>query len=214
LFSEPATLASLYVCGEYSLSGAHIPAGCEWLGADGIERVDVQLTLVSSVLVGLAGLLVWWRRLRHSRVATIATAVGVIGLIMNVIVVPQWHTVLPAIAITLIGGWLVALGIELLRAGHGGGRTRGGAADVIGAGRASGRTRGFGWLTVVFGALGLLHAIDKAIVMLPWIPLSPAWFRLLVGLVWVVWAVVLGVGRRSAESEPAATAVGAEPRPA
>lgn len=177
LFAEPATLASLYVCGEYSLADRYIPAGCEWLGASGLGRLDVQLTLASSVLVGLAGVLLWWRRLRHSRLATVATAIGVGGLVMNVIVVPQWHTVLPAIAIALIGGWLVALGLALHRDGR----------------------SAFGWFTAAFGALGLLHAVDKAIVMLPWIPLSPAWFRFIVGAVWVVWAVVAVVPARRPE---------------
>jgi hypothetical protein len=180
LFAEPATLASLYVCGEYSLGDEHIPAGCEWLGASGLGRVDVQLTLASSLLVGVVGLLLWVRRLRHSRLARWATAVGVAGLAMNVIVVPQWHTVLPAVALTLIGGWLIALGVALRRAGHG----------------------AFGWFTLAFGALGVLHAIDKAVVMLPWIPLSPAWFRLLVGIGWIVWAVVLLVPTRRAEPTP------------
>ncbi|HEX6196878.1 MAG TPA: hypothetical protein VFZ37_13265 [Jiangellaceae bacterium] len=192
LFAEPATLASLYVCGEYSLGDAYIPAGCEWLGAEGIGRVDVQLTLASSVLVGLAGLLLWWRRLRHARVATIATGVGVLGLVMNVLVVPLWHTVLPAIAIAIIGGWLVVLGIELRKTGR----------------------SGLGWLTIVFGLLGLLHAIDKAIVMLPWIPLSPAWFRFLVGIVWVVWAVAASARGRQAGDESSAPAKDAAAQPA
>jgi hypothetical protein len=181
-FAEPATLASLYVCGEYSLHDQRIPGGCEWLGASGPGRLDVQLTVASSVLVGATGLLLWWRRLRYSRLATVATAVGVVGLVMNVAVVPQWHTVLPAVALAVIGGWLVAVGIAVRRAGW----------------------PAFGWVTVAFGALGLLHAVDKAVLMLPWIPLSPAWFRLLVGIVWVVWALVLAVFVR----KPAPMALG------
>jgi hypothetical protein len=188
LFAEPATLASLYVCSEYSLNELSIPSGCEWLGASGLGRLDVQLTLASSLLVGLVGLLVWWRRVRHSRLAGIATAVGVAGLVLNVFVVPQWHTVLPAVALTLIGGWLVALGVAVRRTGHG----------------------AFGWLTVAFGALALLHAVDKAVVMLPWTPLSPAWFRLLVGAVWVVWGLVVAAPSRrgvpDAATEPAPAA--------
>jgi Right handed beta helix region len=180
LFAEPATLASLYVCGEYSLADQYIPAGCEWLGAAGIGRLDVQLTLASSVLVGFAGVLLWWRRLRNSRLATVATAVGVPGLAMNVVVVPQWHTVLPAIALALIGGWLVALGLAL---------------------RGDGRSA-LGWFTVVFGALALLHAVDKAVVMLPWMPLSPAWLRFLVGIVWVVWAIVASIPSRRSDRVP------------
>jgi hypothetical protein len=187
LFAEPATLASLYVCSEYSLNELSIPSGCEWLGASGLGRLDVQLTLASSVLVGIVGLLVWWRQVRHSRVAGIATAVGVAGLVLNVIAVPQWHTVLPAVALALIGGWLVALGIAVRRTLHG----------------------AFGWLTVAFGALALIHAVDKAVVLLPWIPLSPAWFRLLVGAVWVVWGLVVAAPSRRVVPDAAA-----EPAPA
>lgn len=185
-FAEPATLASLYVCGEYDLASSHIPAGCEWLGAEGIGRLDVQLTLASSILVGLAGLLLWARRLRDSWLATIATGVGIVGLALNVIVVPQWHTVWPAIALTLIGGWLVTLGLVLRGKGPGE------------------RHRAFGWLTIAFGAFALLHAVDKAIILLPWIPVSPAWGRMLLGIVWVVWAIVLAGPARKPAAESAA----------
>jgi hypothetical protein len=113
--------------------------------------------------------------------------VGVAGLVLNVIAVPQWHTVLPAVALALIGGWLVALGIAVRRTGHG----------------------AFGWLTVAFGALALIHAVDKAVVLLPWIPLSPAWFRLLVGAVWVVWGLVVAAPSRRVVPDAAA-----EPAPA
>ncbi|HEX6232670.1 MAG TPA: hypothetical protein VFZ63_06055 [Jiangellaceae bacterium] len=187
LFAEPATLASLYVCGEYSLSDLYIPSGCEWLGASGLGRLDVQLTLASSVLVGIVGLLVWWRQARESRLATVATLVGIVGLVLNVIVVPQWHTVLPAVAIALIGFWLVALGVAVRRTGR----------------------RAFGWLTIAFGAVALLHAVDKAVIMLPWIPLSPGWFRLLIGMVWVVWGLAV-----AATSSKTAPDVAAEPAPA
>jgi hypothetical protein len=68
----------------------------------------------------------------------------------------------------------------------------------------------FGLLTVAFGALALLHAVDKAVIMLPWMPLSPAWFRLLVGAVWVVWGLVVAAPSRrvvpDAASEPAPAA--------
>lgn len=178
LFAEPATLASLYVCSEYDLAAARIPAGCEWLGASGVERLDVQLTLASSVLVGLVGLLLWFRRLRRSVLAGIATIVGLAGLVLNVIVVPRWETVWPAVALTMIGAWLVVLGVVLIRERH----------------------RKFGWLTAIFGLFGLLHAVDKAILLLPWTPLSPAWFRLLVGIVWVIAGVVL-VARRQASAD-------------
>jgi hypothetical protein len=180
VFAEPTTLASLYVCGEYSLESGSLPAGCEWLGATGIERVDVQLTLVASALVGLIGLLVWWRFLRRSPLVTVALGIGIAGLIINVIAVPLWSTILPAVAITMIGLWLLIAGSALVMTGK----------------------PGFGWLTIAFGLLALLHAVDKAIVMLPWIPLSPAWFRLLVGIVWVFWGLALLAASRKRADEP------------
>jgi hypothetical protein len=45
--------------------------------------------------------------------------------------------------------------------------------------------------------------------MLPWIPLSPAWSRLLVGAVWVVWGLVVAAPSRRVVPEAAA-----EPAPA
>jgi len=45
--------------------------------------------------------------------------------------------------------------------------------------------------------------------LLPWIPLSPAWFRLLVGAVWVVWGLVVAAPSRRVVLDTAA-----EPAPA
>ncbi len=100
-------------------------------------------------------------------------------------------TYVPALALLLTGLWWTGIGLALRR-----------------------ERPGLGWVTVVLGGLTLLDALDKGVFMIPWIPLSPAWGRGLLGLVWVVWAVVAAArhGER-AKGEPAVggTAPAADP---
>ncbi|OUC94272.1 hypothetical protein, partial [Streptosporangium minutum] len=45
--------------------------------------------------------------------------------------------------------------------------------------------------TVVLGALALADAFDKAVMMIPLLPLGPGWIRGLLAGVWTLWAIVL-----------------------
>lgn len=58
-------------------------------------------------------------------------------------------------------------------------------------------------LTLLLGALTLLDAFDKAVLMIPWIPLSPAWMRSLVAVVWVLWAVIAAARPGTTPARPA-----------
>ncbi|MFC8534076.1 right-handed parallel beta-helix repeat-containing protein [Streptomyces sp. NPDC057249] len=180
LFGEPVKLAQLLVCADYDVRARRLPAGCDWYGARGIERIEVQAALGIAVVLVLVGGVLWWRRLRGSRLATVASALGVIGLGLDVAgsTMGLAATYVPAVALLLTGLWWTGIGLALRP-----------ARPV------------FGWVTVVLGALTLLDALDKGVFMIPWIPLSPAWVRGLLGLVWVVWAVVAAArhGERGAE---------------
>ena len=44
---------------------------------------------------------------------------------------------------------------------------------------------------VLGGLLALLGALDTGLWMLPWIPISPAWLRLLLELIWIPSALVV-----------------------
>lgn len=182
LAGEPVKIAQLLVCADYDVQARRLPAGCDWYGARGIERVEVQAALGVAVVLALVGGVLWWRRLRHSRVGTVATALGAVGLALDVAgsTTGLTSSYLPAAALLLMGVWWTGTGLVLRH-----------------------ERPGLGWTTVVLGALTLLDAFDKAVLMIPWIPLSPTWLRTLLGVVWVLWAVVAAArgGRAEAEDE-------------
>ncbi|MFF9349761.1 right-handed parallel beta-helix repeat-containing protein [Streptomyces sp. NPDC014734] len=192
LVGEPVKLAQLMVCADYNVQARRLPAGCDWYGARGIERIEVQIALAVAVVLALVGGVLWWRRLRGSRVATAAALLGAIGLGLDVAGATTGlaATYVPALALLLTGLWWTGTGLVLRRE----------------------RPR-LGWTTVLLGALTLLDALDKAVFMIPWIPLSPAWVRGLLGVVWVVWAVTAAArhGERGAQAGPGAPERGAGP---
>jgi len=126
----------------------------------------------------------WWRRLRGSRSATVVTALGAIGLALDVAgsTTGLASSYVPALALLLTGVWWTGIGLVLRR-----------------------ERPWLGWTTVVLGALTLLDALDKAMFMIPWIPLGPAWVRGLLGVVWVVWAVIATARHGERGEEPGTT---------
>lgn len=181
LFGEPVKLAQLMVCADYDARAARLPAGCDWYGARGIERVETQAALGIAVVLALVGSVLWWRRLRHDRLATVASGLGLVGLVLDVAgsTLSLRPGPVPVLALVCVGLWWTGLGLALRRAGR----------------------PALGWTTVVLGALTLLDAFDQAVHLIPWIPLGPAWIRGLLGVVWVLWAVVAAAGRRGTERE-------------
>ncbi|MFF9504301.1 right-handed parallel beta-helix repeat-containing protein [Streptomyces sp. NPDC014656] len=169
LVGEPVKLAQLLVCADYSVQARRLPAGCDWYGARGLERVETQIALAAALLPALVGTALWWRRLRGRRLAAAALLTGLAGLALDVAgsTLALTPTHVPALALLLTGTWWTVTGL-LLRP----------ARPV------------FAWTTVALGLLTLLDAFDKAVLMIPGIPLGPAWLRLLLGVVWVLWAVV------------------------
>ncbi|MFJ4872774.1 right-handed parallel beta-helix repeat-containing protein [Streptomyces sp. NPDC088757] len=169
LVGEPVKLAQLLVCADYDVQARRLPAGCDWYGARGLQRVETQLALGSALVLALTGGALWWRRLRGDRLAGAATLLGLAGLALDVAgsTLALTPTAVPAVALLLTGVWWTLLGLTLRP------------------------TRpAFAWTTVALGALTLLDAFDKAVLMIPGTPVSPAWLRLLLGVVWVLWGVV------------------------
>ncbi|MFB7465640.1 right-handed parallel beta-helix repeat-containing protein [Streptomyces sp. NPDC056224] len=169
LVGEPVKLVQLLVCADYSVQARKLPAGCDWYGARGLERVETQIALAVAGVLLLVGGVLWWRRLRGSRLGTAASLLGLAGLALDVAgsttgLVP---TFVPALALLLLGLWWTGVGLTLRP-------TRPWLAR----------------LTLVLAGLTLLDAFDKAVLMIPWTPLSPAWVRALVAVVWILWAVV------------------------
>ncbi|RSS58350.1 right-handed parallel beta-helix repeat-containing protein [Streptomyces sp. WAC06614] len=169
LVGEPVKLAQLLVCADYNVQARRLPAGCDWYGARGLQRVETQIAAAVAAVLLLVGGVLWWRRLRRSRLGTTAWVLGVAGLVLDVAgsTLPLSASPVPALALLLLGLWWTGTGLAL-------------RADRPWLAR----------LTLLVGALTLLDAFDKAVLMIPWIPLGPAWIRALVTVVWALWAVV------------------------
>jgi hypothetical protein len=187
---EPAKLLKLYICAEYSLADQEIPSNCDWYGASGLARIEVQAALTEAVLLGLVLLGLWARRLRRSAFASGSLLVALAGLVVGVFGSAYEWTALAPIGLALFGLGTIGLGWTL--------RTRWRPA--------------FAWLTVALGAVGVLGALDRGITMIPYLPVPPSFLRLLLELVWVPWAVVVLLRRRRATAAaPAAEAVAPSP---
>lgn len=174
LAGEPVKLAQLLVCADYSVQARKLPAGCDWYGARGLQRVETQIALAVAAVLLLVGGLLWWRRLRRirpslARLATAATLLGLAGLVLDVAgsTMGLVATPMPALALLCLGLWWTGIGIAL-------------RPDRPWLAR----------LTLLLAALTLLDAFDKAVLMIPWIPLGPAWIRALVAVLWTLWAVI------------------------
>ena len=183
ILGDPGKLATALVCNEYSMAEQRLPSGCDWYGATGLSRIETQLALGTAIIVGLVGVLVWWR-IARSRLVLALTVLGLAGLVVGVFGATRGHTWLPAVAVLLLGIWWMGLGLVLRR-------TR----------------RVFGLVTITLGVMSLVDAFDKAVYLIPLIPLGPAWGRGLLTWVWVFWAVVAVAPRRSRADTPAAEPV-------
>ncbi|MCG5212147.1 right-handed parallel beta-helix repeat-containing protein [Streptosporangium sp. KLBMP 9127] len=179
VLGEPVKLAKGYLCNDYSVRERRLPAGCDWYGAAGVGRVEVQIALAVSLILGLVALLLWRRRLGRGVAAGVVTLLGVVGLTLDVVGAAFEYTLVPAAALLLMGLWWIGAGLRLRGA--------------------------FGWATVVLGILALADAFDKAVLMIPWLPVGPGWIRGLLTVVWVLWAVVV-LAPRSRRAVPAEAA--------
>ncbi|WP_199853120.1 right-handed parallel beta-helix repeat-containing protein [Plantactinospora sp. BC1] len=166
--AEPGKTLKLYVCADYSLSERRIPAGCDWFGARGLDRIEVRAATGEAVLLGVLILVLWARLGRRDPLWTASSAVALAGLVVGVFGTAYEGTWLTSLGLALLGvGWL-GVGWSLRRTGR----------------------RGLGWLTLALGVFALLGAVDRGLVMLPGTPVGPVWPRILLELVWVPWVAV------------------------
>jgi hypothetical protein len=106
--------------------------------------------------------------------------VGLAGLVVGVLGTAYETTRLAGLGLGLLGiGW-VLVGLALR------GRSRPALA----------------WVTLALGMFALLGAVDRGLVMLPWIPVAPSLPRILLELVWVPWALVTLLRWSSATPAP------------
>ncbi|MEV4354301.1 right-handed parallel beta-helix repeat-containing protein [Nonomuraea sp. NPDC049625] len=213
LLAEPVKLIKLYLCADFSASQARLPTGCDWFGASGLGKVETQLALGGSAVLGLLLGLFWWRSRRGARrhggdgrsgngVAPAVTAIvrrrhrlvvagsvaGAAGLVLDVVAAAVDSTSQAGAALLLMGAWWLCLGAAL-----------------------RGRRPAFGLLTIVVGLLACADAFDRLVYLIPVVPLGPGWIRGLLTGLWVLCAVVVLAPRRrgTARETPAEAEVSA-----
>jgi hypothetical protein len=167
-FAEPAKILKLYVCSHYDLAAQRIPADCDWYGATGLARIEVKFAAGEAVLLGLVLLVLWWRLLRGSGLAFIGLGLAIAGLVVGVFGTLRETTPLTPIGLGLLGlGWF-ALGVALRRRGR----------------------PGLGFLTLALGFFALLGAVDRGLFLIPWVPVPPSVWRLVLEFFWVPAAIL------------------------
>ena len=172
--AEPGKVLKLYTCAAYDQQTQRIPSDCDWFGATGLERIEVKYALGEAVLLGLVLLALWWRLLTGARLALSGLLLALGGLVVGVLGTIRETTSLTPIGLALLGLGLVGIGVPLRRRGR----------------------PGLGILTLAIAVCALLGAVDRGLVMIPWIPVPPSLVRILLELVWVPWALVaIGRGR-------------------
>lgn len=172
--AEPVKIAKLYLCADFSATDAKLPAGCDWFGASGFSKVETQLALGGSLVLGLLAVLFWVRFRRDGGLLLAVGAIdGLVGLGLDVGAAATDNALLAGVAVALVGAWWLCVGGVMLR-----------SRPV------------FGWFTLVLGVLGLVDAFDRLFYLVPFIPLGPGWIRGLLTGIWVLWAVVVLAARR------------------
>jgi hypothetical protein len=165
---EPAKVLKLYACSRYDLAAQQIPADCDWFGARGLDRIEVKFAFGEAVLLGLVLVALWWRLLRGSRLAFGGVTLSLAGLVVGVSGTVRETTNLSATGLALLGtGWIMC-GVALRRRGR----------------------PGLAFLTMALGFFALLGAIDRGFYMLPWIPVPPSLWRIVLELFWVPAAII------------------------
>jgi len=172
--AEPGKVLKLYVCADYDQASQRIPSDCDWFGARGLQRIEVKYALGEAVLLGLALIVMWRRLLRGSRLAFLGVLLTLSGLVVGVYGTLRETTPLSAVGLGVLGlGWLCC-GVALRRRGR----------------------AGLGWVTIALAVFALLGAVDRSLVMLPWIPVPPSVVRIVLEFVWVPWALFASVRGR------------------
>ncbi|MEU8102811.1 right-handed parallel beta-helix repeat-containing protein [Nonomuraea muscovyensis] len=188
LLAEPVKVIKLYLCADFSAQDARLPAGCDWFGASGLGKVEAQLALGGSAVLGLLAVLFWSRSRRPPgagadvrpgrRLVVAATVAGLAGLVLDVVAAAVDGTLPAAVALLLMAGWWLSLGVALRP-----------------------ERPVFGWFTIVLGVLAAADAYDRMVQLIPVVPLGPGWVRGLLTGVWVLWAVVVLAPRRRRTGE-------------
>jgi hypothetical protein len=180
---DPLRSLKVWECG---LQGTDdLSATCDWLGAQFTDRLEFQAAVAfAAVLLFLAGA-GWLGAARspnppRAGAMTFSAIATGCGALLFVLAVWSGRADYEALAVALWGfGWLLA-GRSWFRSG----------------------VRFLGGFTVIIGALAVLDAIDRGIVTLAPMPVSPAWLWIALLPLWTLFALGAAFGPRREPPEP------------
>ena len=194
--SDPTKMLKLLHCSEFDQRARNVPGSCDWYGASGTGRIEFHLSALKSAAIVVAVLLGWLLLgLRSYR----GTA-RVFGAPLRLTALVSTVAILLGAALATGGNYLdvavyAPVALTLLGLGW---------AGLGACWRRTGR-RGLGAASWVLGVLSLMDAVDKGLLMWPWIPVPPAWPTLIAFAVWGLWvaaAVVSTLVRRKPAGDP------------
>jgi hypothetical protein len=166
--ADPVKVLKLYTCSDYDLAAQRIPSDCDWFGANGLSRIEVRFALGEAVLLGLVLVILWWRLLRGSGIAFVGLLLALAGLGVAVYGTMRETTPFAPLGFGLLGlGW-IACAVAMRRRGR----------------------PGLGFLTMALGFFALLDAVDRGLYVLPFIPVPPSVWRIMLELFWVLAAII------------------------
>jgi hypothetical protein len=187
-FGEPSHTLKMLECAGYDRGQQILPGGCDWYGryaATGFKRVEVRDATAGAAVLLVVAILLFLLRLRGNRTALTGLLVTAAGLGTGIVGTIQMGSVWHPVGLLLYGIGFVLIGHSLRRTG----------------------VPKLGMATYVVAAFALLGAIDHGLMMLPYLPVSPALLRLLAEIAWVPWAVGAALfARRHATSAAEAKA--------
>jgi len=174
VLGDPNRVILFAVCSGYDRPTRTLPQGCDWWDSPArpgrfAPSVTVLAIFPAIQLLAVVLLFGWLLRSRSGAFPLLAGGLAIGGALILLAASTEQLNVLAAPGIGLLGlGWLV------------------GARLVPG--------RGLAILGVLLGAVSLLEAVDKSLLLLP-TPLAPVWIRVALEAAWMVTMLVVVVRR-------------------
>jgi parallel beta helix pectate lyase-like protein len=183
LLADPNKLVLFTACSNYDLATQTLPVGCDWFDTPqrpGVLAASFNIQSLAPAVQLIVILFLFARLVRRTGrpgpLAIASAAVAVLGAVLLLAGSAEEFYYLAAPGVAIFGiGWLGA--VRLMP------------------------TRELSVLTLVLAVAALLEGIDSGAALLP-LPVGPVWLRLVLEVVWMVWAgVILGPLARAARQQ-------------
>jgi len=170
LVADPNRIVLFVDCSNYDLATQTLPAGCDWFTTPARPgslsgAMNVQSVVPALQLLVVLVILIWRRRGVGLFVAGTALAACLVLLAASL----EELYYLNAAGILILGlAWLMSARLA--------------------------PRRGLAVLSAALGVVALFEAVDSGLLLLP-LPVGPVWMRVVLEVVWVVWALAIAIRR-------------------